>query len=525
MSFFSKFEQNIKTSPTNSSVANLNANATFTGTSVSTLGVAGIQVALMTDQNCNLYVDQSTDGTNWDIVDSYKYYAGRNFGVTTQAVSSFVRVRVTNLNTATATTYFRLQTVLCPIVEALPRSLNSEGNLKVSIYGSEDEYGFETENTPMGEIRSVEPVRLVGASYEGNTLDTRFLVSGASGTGASISQSGGQLILVSGTASGATSWAYTNRRARYVGGTSNRYRSVRNIDAGTVNNTRRFGVGLVANYNLTITSATVVAGDVYTNNSQQFQIMISGTVTTAKVYGTGNPGAGAQTYTRVSGVGPATLTGSAFATTFEITDGAWYQYNGTTFGIRVMAGGALVSGGNIDSGAFNGNYGLTYTPPITATSYEMYYTSTSVLFSIGGVVVHSFTHTGTGVWSNSKSMHAFSDSLNTGTASSVSQYSKSATIYRLGKLETAPLWYYSHGVNAGTVLKYGPGRLGRIIVNQSANGSAISLYDAVSAVNPIALILISNTNTNNDIVYGLDFYNGLYVVVANAATDVTVVYE
>ena len=160
MSFFSKFEQNIKTSPTNSSVANLNANATFTGTSVSTLGVAGIQVALMTDQNCNLYVDQSTDGTNWDIVDSYKYYAGRNFGVTTQAVSSFVRVRVTNLNTATATTYFRLQTVLCPIVEALPRSLNSEGNLKVSIYGSEDEYGFETENTPMGEIRSVEPVRL-----------------------------------------------------------------------------------------------------------------------------------------------------------------------------------------------------------------------------------------------------------------------------------------------------------------------------------------------------------------------------
>ena len=63
MSFFSKFEQNVRASAVNSSVANLNAAATFTGTIDSTLGIAGIQISLKTDQNCTVYVDQSQDAT------------------------------------------------------------------------------------------------------------------------------------------------------------------------------------------------------------------------------------------------------------------------------------------------------------------------------------------------------------------------------------------------------------------------------------------------------------------------------
>ena len=135
MSYFKDVNilQNVVIDTNNSSDSNLLAGGTFTGTSTSTLGIVGIQVSLHTDQNCNVYVDQSPDGDNWDLTDSYRYFSGiDNFGITVQAINSYLRVRVTNVSLS-ATTYFRLQTALCPIAEALPRSLDSSGNLKSAI--------------------------------------------------------------------------------------------------------------------------------------------------------------------------------------------------------------------------------------------------------------------------------------------------------------------------------------------------------------------------------------------------------
>jgi hypothetical protein len=64
-------------------------------------------------------------------------------------------------------------------------------------------------------------------------------------------------------------------------------------------------------YTFTISSATVVAGDTYTNNTQTFTVTTSGTVTSMPCSGTGTPAASG-TLTRASGTGPATLTFSAF---------------------------------------------------------------------------------------------------------------------------------------------------------------------------------------------------------------------
>lgn len=124
-------QQDVRVSPSNSSTAKLNSGLTFTGTAVSTLGVNAIQVNFIADQNATVYVDQSNDGTNWDIVDSYKFYTTLGgIGVTTQATASYLRVRVTNTSAANMT-YLRLSTVLCPVVEAVPRSLDAAGQLKV----------------------------------------------------------------------------------------------------------------------------------------------------------------------------------------------------------------------------------------------------------------------------------------------------------------------------------------------------------------------------------------------------------
>jgi hypothetical protein len=465
----------------------------------------------------------------WDVSDEYTYLASTSkFGITVQAVGSYLRVRITNTSIVNMT-YLRFFTALCPIVEAVPRALNEDGNFKTAIYGIEDEYGFEVENTPMGEMRTAQPVRIVGSSYEGNTIDPNFLTFGASGTGAAVTQAG-QLVITSGTGNGAQAFAYTNRRGRYIGGTANRYRSVRRTDAGTANNTRRWGIGIGANYALTISSATVVAGDIYSNNNQQFTIRVSGTVTTAYAYGTGNPGAGAQTYTRVSGVGPATLTGSTFAAAYLLTDGAWFQYTDTVFGVRVMAGGSLVTGGNVDTGAFNGVLGATYTPGITALAFEIYYTNTNVYFVIGSELLHTFSLT-TGLWTNTVSLHCFSDSLNTGVATSVNMYSRSATIYRLGSLNSENQIRYIAGA-ATTICKYAPGKLKSVIINYpDAAAQVVSIYDAVSAStgNIIAILTWENSGNQNSmqpnaIPFDIPFHNGLCIV-TSTANPVTVIFE
>lgn len=124
--------QNVIASVSNNSTANLAASATFTGTSETILGVAAIQINFKADQAVTIQAQQSTDGTNWDIVDTYTLAANTGDGRTFQATSSFFRALVTN-NGASTTTFLRLQSTLCPIVEVLPRALTNSGNLKVSL--------------------------------------------------------------------------------------------------------------------------------------------------------------------------------------------------------------------------------------------------------------------------------------------------------------------------------------------------------------------------------------------------------
>ena len=242
MSYFNSITQNVIADPNNSSTANLAASNTFTGSATSTLGIAGIQVSLYTTQNCSVWVEQSPDGNNWDISDLYYYYSGvNNFGITTQAINSCFRVRVQNTGTIT-TGSFRLQTALCPIVEALPRSLTENGNLKVSMQEMHDEYGFNVEYTPNDEMRVVTPYRLVGTSFTGSVVDSNYWITSSGSTSGSVVGSGAQIILTTGSFSGGSSVVQSFRTGRYIGGASNKCRIIMRLpDTGTTGNTRRWG--------------------------------------------------------------------------------------------------------------------------------------------------------------------------------------------------------------------------------------------------------------------------------------------
>lgn len=236
--------QDVHVSSGNSSVENLNSGSTFTGTAEETLAFNSIQVNIKADQNCTVYVEQSMEGTNWDIVDSFNYYT--HFGGvavgnswSTQLTASYARVRVTN-NGLSATTTFRLQTAMCPIVETVARALTADGRMKSEDTIVDPETLKAVEISPLRELKVIEPSRLVGVSFGGSTKETNFWGETVTGSGA-VTQSG-QVSLTTGATANSTVKYATVRYARFVPSSVNQFRSIaRFTTAGTTNNVRRIG--------------------------------------------------------------------------------------------------------------------------------------------------------------------------------------------------------------------------------------------------------------------------------------------
>ena len=182
----------------------------------------------------------------WDISDSYsyKYQNNTNFGKTVQAILSYVRVKVTNLSSSVTTLVFRLNTVLCPIVESIPRSLSSDGYLQSSVKSITDALGTAVKVSPQGGMRTVEVSKLIGVSFTGTTIDASFWAK-TEATGGTGTQTGGQFELLTAVTDASSASLQSIRSSRYVNGCSNLCRVICDFggSAGSyATNTRRWGV-------------------------------------------------------------------------------------------------------------------------------------------------------------------------------------------------------------------------------------------------------------------------------------------
>lgn len=455
--------QNVTPDPNNSSTANLTVGANFTGTATSTLGVNAIQVSLKTDADMIVYVEQSPDGVNWDIVDHFDYlWALGGNSWTVQAVNSWERVVVVN-NNGHNTTYFRLQTVLCPIVEAVPRALTDTGRFKTQTVITDD-YGFDVEGTPNNALKVATQVKLAGGIFIGSTSnsvpDPNFWTvnnsfNGSSFIAANSATTGGELTLGTNTTANGSTRVSSQRRGRYVAGTPNfAHMTIHFPDIGTINNTRRWGVA---------------------------------------------------DYTNIQ----------------NITDGAYYSLNGTVFSINTMRGGSVTT---VSSGNFNGNYGTVYHLDINNVhQYEIYYTTYAVYFSIDGKLLHTISASPM-PWSNTQTLYLYMDNTNIGgQTANVLMHVRSASIQRLGQMLSAPK-YIHIAANSTVVCKYSAGTLHAVIVNNPTN-NAITLYDnTVASGAVIAVILPLNNSSPFELHYDLDFSTGL-TIVTGANTDLTLIFE
>jgi hypothetical protein len=208
-----------------------------------------------------------------------------------------------------------------------------------------------------------------------------------------------------------------------------------------------------------------------------------------------------------------------------ITDGAWFQMNGTTFSVVTMKGGTPTA---IDSGSFNGRLGDTVSPSTIFATYEIYYQTGKVHFIVNDRILHTVSAAST-TWANTMNFHAFMDSVNTGVASSVILNSRSMSIYRLGSYLTAPTSYFHANAQAagGVQLKLGPGNIHRIAF-QSLNNSVISLVDSTTTTTPIIWATTGVAAITQPLTIdlgGIPFHNGLRLYVTGANSQLTISYE
>lgn len=135
-------------------------------------------------------------------------------------------------------TLFLLAFVLAPFCHAIDFNGGGTGNGSTRLA---DTYGFSVEYTPMDEMRVVNPVRLVGATFVGATIDPSFWTVTIVNT-STATQLNNELTVGSGSNSAGYAIVQSSRTARYVGGSANRYRGLIQLnDSGTNGNTRRWG--------------------------------------------------------------------------------------------------------------------------------------------------------------------------------------------------------------------------------------------------------------------------------------------
>jgi hypothetical protein len=243
MSYFAKLQQNVVVSTLNNHDANLLAGATWTGASEDSLGVAGIQLNIYADQNISVTISQSMNGTDFYINDTLIYYAtGGGDSWTIQATAAYFMVSATNLNPGVATTAFHLQTCLCPIVEAMPRTLDPIHHaLKVNIANIDSVFDdVDAIVGPMGSVKTASTTRLAGTAFSGATLDGSFWINAITGSG-SYTMTGGEITLKTGGTADSSSNLQSSRIGRYVAGSPNYVRMVIALPATVGTNIRRWG--------------------------------------------------------------------------------------------------------------------------------------------------------------------------------------------------------------------------------------------------------------------------------------------
>ena len=207
---------------------------------------------------------------------------------------------------------------------------------------------------------------------------------------------------------------------------------------------------------------------------------------------------------------------------FDGTNGFYYQLSDSTLSTCVIKDSTVTK---VDNGSFNGQLGTYYNLTTSPRGYEIYYGGVKAYYTVAGTLLHTATATSSPLTSTRHLPMRFENNNGAGITTNVAMNIPIATIYRLGKEKTSPKYLYIIGNNNTTVCKSSPGTLHRIMINDGAAGSSISIYDnATGAGTIIGIFATDSLAVITTIPFDVPFYNGLTIIVNNTV-NFTVIYE
>ena len=227
---------------------------------------------------------------------------------------------------------------------------------------------------------------------------------------------------------------------------------------------------------------------------------------------------------RLGDLGDNTNVRSWGVNTADGADGYFFSLNNMTLCINYKkASGTTI----VTQAQFNGN--STFTLDTNYHVYEIYYKVSGVYFIIDGKLIHKITAANTSLVGG-LNFKPYISNINNAAKITHTISAMLMTINRFGNLVTNP--FSKNLVGTGTyTLKQSAGRLHSIVCNDASNttGQSITIYDNPSATGtkigtldlsklPSPTVMQYNTN-------GVSFSNGLTIVIAGSAVDITVIYE
>jgi len=202
-------------------------------------------------------------------------------------------------------------------------------------------------------------------------------------------------------------------------------------------------------------------------------------------------------------------------------DGFWFEQTGAgvlTLNCRNNSGTITT----VSSGSFNGDVSA-YVLDTNAHAYEIIYFLGSAAYFVDTLLLHTFTPTTT-MLSSTFTLPAQFISTSSAISSSAVMEVWAGMVLRLGRDTAAPIWRNQAGAVTAQVAKSGPGILRVLSYNSGGINGTVTLYDALTATNPIMTITTNGliaTTWNLD----LPFYTGLTYTTSAGGHNITLVFE
>lgn len=161
---------------------------------------------------------------------------------------------------------------------------------------------------------------------------------------------------------------------------------------------------------------------------------------------------------------------------YTATDGAYFQLNGTVFGVCTKKAGTASC---VNNGSFNGYEGNTLPVDLLTHTYEIIATPPAVYFFVDGEVIQTSNFTGS--WTSALDLPVRFDNFNSGgSTTNVTMNIFVGTALRLGIADAQPFSFFQSGATTGVQIKLGAGNMRKLVISNVSNNAVITLCDGVA---------------------------------------------